>query len=374
MRVTVAIDCTEYKLTPKEMNFMNKIISTAASVAKQNILEQTAERMSHLHQYYDFSLTTLPPKTHSEGCTAADFGEDLARMMILELKNCGRYSVKQIQLSTERIRTTYASYLVSREFRKAMKGKVLEWSLLEAERKSFNREHTEWLVRDLDTLANLYLSPVGIADADNNLIFGGYPYPLKFATLGNSEPDEKEFAKFHQRLPQFEGILDWVDEDTARSIVEMLPEVVVSPCWYDQEDIEGCESTDNVDRLHEALCDEYPALEEKHTITVDDGFCKSITVAEFEGQASPDSPYRLLVATMSYEGTAGGDVYLALKTPYLCRTVLLVSPELEYETGPCVIGHIYRAFAEAIWRETGESIDIDDLLEELEDTSDAEEV
>lgn len=289
---------------------MNKIISTAASVAKQSISEQTAKLMSHLQQYYDFSLTTLPPKSHSDGGTAADYGEDLARMMIIELKNCAMYSLEQIQLSTERIRSTYANYLASGEFRKAMKGKALEWSLLEAERRSFNREHTEWLVRHVDTLVNLYLSPVGIADADNHLIVGGYSYPMKFATLGNSGPDEQQFAGFYKCLPQFTGILDWVDEDTARSIVEMLPEALVSPCWYYQEDIEGCESTDNVDRLHEALCDEYPALEEKHAITVDDGFCKSITVKEFEGLAAPHSSYRLLMATLSYEGTVGGDVYL----------------------------------------------------------------
>lgn len=175
------------------------------------------------------------------------------------------------------------------------------------------------------------------------------------------------FTKFFNELPHFIGILDLVDEATAQRIVEMMPQAIASPDWYNKVFQKGSESIDNLFELHQTLCNRYPLLGEQHTIQIDDGFCRAVTVAEFEGQFTPDNSYRLMVATISYDGTVGEDVYLAINMPYLCRTVLLVSEEISFESGPGVVGYVYRAYAEALSDETGEWIDIDDILEELEE-------
>lgn len=127
--------------------------------AEQQLLEKTAKWMSYLQHRYDFSLTTYPQRTKDKGSVGAA-GENMASMMILELKQCTTFPLEHLQLSINQIRKTYASYLNLGEFRQAMKVHAQSWSLLEAKRRNFDGERTEWLVSSINVLTNLILSPI----------------------------------------------------------------------------------------------------------------------------------------------------------------------------------------------------------------------
>jgi hypothetical protein len=352
---------------------MTTMTSQAIEKAAQKTATQLANLMLHLQQQYDFSSTDFPPKALGEEEPAISAGKSLANMIILEITKCSMYPVDPVELlqvSTTNIRRRYAIYFPLREFRQAMKSLMCSWAMLEAHKRQFDTETTGWLVSDVDYITNLVLSPVGITDVEAFLATQGWKCPLQFAPYGGTDPNEEQLTDILCRLPEFLGVLDFADADVAEAILSLFPESLVSPALYDDPSYAGSDSIYFMDTLHEGLRDRYPSLEEAYEVKIDDGCCKSVRVAEIEGEFAPQGQYRLLAAIINFEDSPGGEVYLVIHTPYMFRSVLLVSEEIANDTGPCVVRYVYDAYAQVLSNEIGEWVDIDELESGDEDEDD----
>jgi len=123
---------------------------------------------------------------------------------------------------------------------------------------------------------------------------------------------------------------------------------------------------------YERLCDAYPILEEEHTIAIADGFCESITVAEFDRQVASDSHivcwWLRSIIRAQHMGT--------YTSPSRCRIVAGHSRWSVQKRGTGC-GPVWPVTSIVLLQwpcgmETGESIDIDDPIGELEEAIEVE--
>lgn len=344
----------------------------STTTAEQELALETAKMMLYMQQCYDFTLTTRPSKMiHASIAGAA--GENIAGMLLVGLKQCTKQSLEQIQVATDNLRRRRRNFFTSREFRQACKLYLHEWGQLESSKRYLGQSDTSVLMLNVNRLSDLILSPLGAVSLEDTFNVYGRTYPVHTATFSGANLEDRHISHFYRQLSYFTGILDWLDETSAHHAVEMIPRIIVPPNWYYQGDVSPSWSVDNHVELHEELCERYTPLSELHNIQINDGFCQSIQIAEFEGKFGA-IPYRLMVGSIQFQEINGWDVYLALQTPYFCRTQLLVSQEAADGIGPCVIRQVYHAYAQALKEETGEQIDIDDLIEELEEAVDSHEL
>lgn len=328
---------------------------------EQQLVAGIARMMLDLSQRYNFAHVEYPKRRYSEGTDGAA-GESLATMVILELKQCRTLPLKHIEKPIGKWRDVYSRFFHSIEFRQAAKLYGYTWAVEEERRQG--RDHgDQWLVHTMNYLLNEVMSPIGLSnDLSEIWIHGRY---LRVGSIN----DIDDLKDIYRRLPQFVGLLDYMDRDTLRALFDRLPSRLVSPTWYKKQELTE-ESVEDGFSLYQAITERYPTLQQPHVIGDLGGPVKSVTVMELDRGPS----HRCLIAIPSFGGTDGSDLYIATIGQQFSGSGMLVG-DPDGDPRAQVVYAIYKALGRAIEEETGDNVDIDVLIEELdEEWIDSEEV
>ncbi|MCL6452159.1 MAG: hypothetical protein K6T78_00875 [Alicyclobacillus sp.] len=331
-----------------------------ATPMEQQLVEGIARIMLSLSQRYNFAHVEYPKRRYSEGTDGAA-GESLATMVILELKQCRTSSLKHIEKPISKWRDVYSRFFHSSEFRQAAKLYGYTWAV-EEERRQGRYQGEQWLMHSMNYLLNEVMSPIGLLnDLSEIWIHGRY---LRVGSIN----DVEDLKDIYRRLPQFVGLLDYMDIDILATLCDLLPSRLVSPTWYKNQEFNG-ESIEDDFSLYQLITERYPTLEHPHVIDNLGGPVKSVTVMEFDRGPS----HRCLTAIPSFAGTNGSEVYIATIGQRFSGSGMLVG-DPDGDPGAQVVYAIFKALGRAIEEETGDNVDIDVLIEELVEDIDFEDV
>src|SRR5579875_1282549 len=198
---------------------------------EQRLVTGIARMMLDISQRYNLSYVEYPKKRYSEGTDGAA-GEDLAAMVLLELKQCRRSSIELIEKPIGKWRDVYARFFHSSEFRRAAKLYGCTWAMEEEQRQG--RDYgDQWLVHTMNYLLNEVMSPIGLSDDLSGIWIHG-----RNLSLGAIN-DVDDLTDIHRRLPQFVGLFDYMDTDTLATLCDRLPSRLVSPTWYKNQEFNG---------------------------------------------------------------------------------------------------------------------------------------
>ncbi|WP_233096063.1 hypothetical protein [Alicyclobacillus sp. SO9] len=333
---------------------MEDVISTA----ELQLVERTANFMQFVLSMHDFSEADQEPNVHEKGSVGRQ-GENFARAVEMELKQCPT-SLTHLQSFIEQVRTTYLRLFTNTEFRKAAKVHVHVWIILEGRRGDLEEQLQAALEYSIERLLSDLMSPVGVE--------GGTP------SFEDAPIDDDKLLDFYRRLPGFVGISDHLDTETDVSISNLLSRPLISPNWYQRQDVSSYD--DFVDEfmasdLYERISDRNLALSRTHWISMKEGFVQTIGIMEYQSN-SAFTPFRCLVADITYRGAEGHDFYISLKSPIFSEAKMLVGspddPVVELITYK-----VFLAYAQALQNETGDSVDIETFVSEIEKEQDEEE-
>lgn len=333
------------------------------TIVEQKLLKGMARIMSDLAERYDFAHADHPRRIHEQG-TDEGAGELMTGMVILELQQCRTFPLEHIERSLKQIRTSFSRYFHSSEFRRSVKLYGQLWSILEERRQDRDGEYP-WLMHTVDYLLNQLMSLAGIENDLSRVNIHGQILNI------SSWRDSGALEQFHRRLPQFVGLLDYLEANTLESVLNLFPRTLIAPDWYDNSEFDG-ESVDDDMALYEAISKAFPVLQRPHVIRSLEGPIKSITVLELTESENGLNSVRCLIAVPTFEGTDGSDIYLATLGRGFSGSGLLVGNHIP-DPGAQVLYAVYKALGQAIEDETGDTVDIDALLARL-DEAETEEV
>lgn len=322
------------------------------SKAEQRIIGATANLMKHLARVYNFSHVDQAWKPVGEDRVWA-LGANLVGMMVLELKQCRNFPVEHIQATVGQLRRAYSRYFVSQDFRQAAKLYGRLWAIEVAKRFGYESlERKSVLFNEIEYLLNELMSPIGVE--------GGTPM------FADPDIDEDTLLNVYRRLPHFVGMSDYLDIKTDTSISRLLSGTLVSPRWYDQDSYGDGFDGDMAMSLYTRIADQVEPLKRPYTIELNDGLVNRITVSEYTGLSIADLPFRCLVAVTTHHGAEGNDFYIALLSDSFSDSGLLVGSTVDF-VGEEVVYKVYQAYTKAIEEETGNLMDMDAMVSELED-------
>lgn len=330
----------------------------------QIVNQHIADHMFEIRSHFECSGLNESSTVTADG-SHHWMGDSFAAMVLLELKQCQQFSKQQVEQSLARIRGTFGPYMSNGEFRSSAKRRAIEWALNESEHQGLTQHKKQVFIGAIDHLLSVALVPVDATFENRELVIKGLRHPLTFEETEVSTEYLGGIIEYHRALPAFEGIFDFVDEETAGSITCMLPSAVAAPQWYalDFESPNAGGIVNDSERLYEAVTKEYPKLKEPHFISVDDALVEAVKLAEFEGRVGTKGQFRCLAAVVHYRNHRGAEVYMALTTPHLTTSHLLIGEEIFLDgLLPTVAGRVLRAFSQALREETGLDVDVEQYV------------
>ncbi|QQE77299.1 hypothetical protein [Alicyclobacillus sp. SO9] len=321
-----------------------------------------ANLLTSRYRARDFGTVSL--KGIEANTNAAAFVRRLIEMILVGQQVPEARMARDVQILKE----SFCGNLTTMNFRREVRNLMMKWTLLQAKLKALDLEGANRLVAWTSSVCDLALSPMGegqtgsllLALGNNNLV------PIRFSQSQEWPTADSDWIDCYSMWPNFLGFFDFLDQPDIDSVVEILPEVFVEPGWYsaDRNDVQT-DYTDLGADIFDTLFKDHQTLQQSHRIKVGDGFCEYIDLVPLKGVSPIDGWYSGLAAAITYEGTLGGDIYLVLQTEHLNDHNLLMGQEQDDGVGPSVILRIYEAVAEAMWEETGELVQIDEVRAEL---------